>query len=286
LMGGNLYEATPDAAWAQTAFNRIGFKLYLTTTLNRGHVHGVETGEAMVLPVTARDEEWQPTTQESMFNYLRMSDGGIQRLANPRPEVNILCELASRLLPDCGVDFNDLRSHRSIRQAIARVIPGMEALADIDVAKKEFHIKGRLLHTPQFKTADRRANFIAHDWQQLDLADSEYPFMLMSVRSEGQFNSIIYEEKDSYRGTNGRWVVLMGAADRQRLGVSVGSTVTLRSPHGQMKNLEVCDFNLPVGNLMAYYPEANALIGRDVDPRSKTPAFKSVPVAIEVDPQN
>jgi hypothetical protein len=29
---------------------------------------------------------------------------------------------------------------------------------------------------------------------------------------------------------------------------------------------------------MAYYPEANVLCGTAVDPRSKTPAFKSVPV--------
>jgi anaerobic selenocysteine-containing dehydrogenase len=31
---------------------------------------------------------------------------------------------------------------------------------------------------------------------------------------------------------------------------------------------------------MAYYPEANVLIGTEHDPRSKTPAFKSVPVKI------
>jgi hypothetical protein len=29
-----------------------------------------------------------------------------------------------------------------------------------------------------------------------------------------------------------------------------------------------------------YYPEANVLVPRDVDPRSKTPAFKSVLVEI------
>jgi anaerobic selenocysteine-containing dehydrogenase len=30
-----------------------------------------------------------------------------------------------------------------------------------------------------------------------------------------------------------------------------------------------------------YYPEANALVPGNLDPRSKTPAFKSVAVAIE-----
>ena len=38
LMGGNLYAANPDSRWAERALDRIGFKLSLTTTLNRGHV--------------------------------------------------------------------------------------------------------------------------------------------------------------------------------------------------------------------------------------------------------
>ncbi|MFA5494684.1 MAG: molybdopterin-dependent oxidoreductase, partial [Porticoccaceae bacterium] len=119
MMGGNLYEATPHSAWAERALARIPFKVFLTTTLNRGHFHGHGGGEALVLPVTARDEEWQPTTQESMFNYVRLSDGGITRLDNVRPEVAILCDIASRLLPDSPVDFTAFKSHRKIREAIA-----------------------------------------------------------------------------------------------------------------------------------------------------------------------
>jgi anaerobic selenocysteine-containing dehydrogenase len=40
-------------------------------------------------------------------------------------------------------------------------------------------------------------------------------------------------------------------------------------------------FDLPRGSALAYYPEANVLCGTAVDPRSRTPAFKSVPVWIE-----
>ncbi|WP_317932918.1 FdhF/YdeP family oxidoreductase [Halioxenophilus sp. WMMB6] len=280
IMGGNLFEATPDSSWAEQALDRIPFKLFLTTSLNRGHVHGVESGESLILPVTARDEEWQPTTQESMFNYVRLSDGGIERLDNTRPEVDILSELAIRLLPECPVDLTEFKSHNSIRAAIAKTIPGMAPLADIAVARKEFHVQNRLLHTPQFHTADGRARFVAHQWQAHRQADHDYPYQLMSVRSEGQYNSIIYEEKDSYRGTQHRWVVLMAPEDLTRLGINGGDRVDLCSRHGEMLALEAVPFNLPPGNLMAYYPEANVLIGREQDPRSKTPAFKSVPVAV------
>ena len=69
LMGGNLYASNPDSYWATEALARIQTKVFLTTTMNGGHVHGSDGSEAIILPVTARDEEWQPTTQESMFNY-------------------------------------------------------------------------------------------------------------------------------------------------------------------------------------------------------------------------
>ena len=109
----------------------------------------------------------------------------------------------------------------------------------------------------------------------------EYPFLLASIRSEGQFNSIIYEESDSYRGTDTRWSVLMNAEDIAELNIKAGDAVNLESAYGEMKQVKVFAFNLPRGNVMAYYPEANVLIGTAHDPRSKTPAFKSVAVNIE-----
>lgn len=281
VMGGNLYEATPDSRWAEQALDNIGCKVFLTTTLNRGHVHGVDSGDCVIFPVTARDEEWQPTTQESMFNYVRLSDGGIRRLQHVRPEVDILCDIATRILPAGGFDFSTFKSHNSIREAIANTVPGMEQLADIEVARREFHVANRLLHTPQFHTADGRAAFVVQPGVSADRRSGEYAFQLMSVRSEGQFNSIVYEESDSYRGTRDRWVVMMADSDMRSLGVSAGDRVNLRSASGEMRGVLVHRFDLPQGNLMVYYPEANCLIGRETDPRSKTPAFKSVPVNVE-----
>jgi anaerobic selenocysteine-containing dehydrogenase len=48
-----------------------------------------------------------------------------------------------------------------------------------------------------------------------------------------------------------------------------------------MRDLVVHEFGLPPGNLMAYYPEANVLTSTDTDPRSKTPSFKAIAVALE-----
>jgi len=280
IMGGNLYGATPNSTWAEEALDNIGFKLFLTTTLNPGHIHGCNTSESMILPVTARDEEWQPTTQESMFNYVRLSDGGIERHENTRPEVVVLSDLAQQLLENSPIDFSQFKQHKNVRETISKVIPGMEQLADIDVEKQEFHIRGRLKNTPEFNIPGGRAHFKVQPIPP-QLKNSEFPLTLMTVRSEGQFNTIIYEETDSYRNTQERWSVLMNPATIQRLGIH-NSVVNLVSAYGRMNHVRVYPFELPDNNLMAYFPEANVLIGYESDPRSKTPAFKSVPVNIEI----
>src|SRR5215217_1054223 len=275
IMGGNLWGATPDRAFASRAMEAIGFKLFLTTTLNMGHVNGLGDGEVMILPVTARDEEWEPTTQESMFNYVRLSDGGIRRLENVRPESWILGELGQKILPNSPIDFKAFSAHSKVRNAIAAIVPGMEELADIDVAKREFHIKNRVMHTPEFGTPDGRAHFVVTPLPVLQ----RDRLTLATMRSEGQFNTIIYEEKDSYRGGAGRHAVFLNGEDMAAFGVSEGQSVTLASDTGRMTAI-VTLFDLPRGSAMAYYPEANVLVGTEVDPRSKTPAFKSVPVWI------
>jgi molybdopterin-dependent oxidoreductase alpha subunit len=279
MMGGNLFAATPNSAWAQATLDKIGFKVFLTTTLNRGHVVGMETSEALILPVCARDEERQSTTQESMFNYIRLSDGGPVRLDNVRSEVEILCDLGERLLAGGPVDFTRFREHKHVQQAIAAAVPGMAGLADIAETKQEFTVGGRVLVQSRFPTASGRASFAVRA-APASLATAAYPFVLASVRSEGQFNSIIYDEADKFRKTDTRWCVMLNRYDIDALGLAVGGRADLVSPVGAMRGVRVYEFDLPRGNALTYYPEANVLIAAAHDPRSKTPAFKSTAVAI------
>ena len=129
ILGGNLYAASPDTQFTEQALSKVDFKLFLNTSVNQGHLFGSDNSETLILPVTARDEEWQSTTQESMFNYIRLSDGGIDRLDNVRPESSILCDLGKQLLTDCPIDFEELKSHQKIRQTISTIVPGMDQLA-------------------------------------------------------------------------------------------------------------------------------------------------------------
>ena len=284
IVGGNLYSATPNTAWAKQAFDNIGFTMYLTTTLNQGHLYGVDNSDALIFPVKARDEEEQSTTQESMFNYVRLSDGGINRLDNVRSEVSVLATIGKQLLaktqPNSPVDFSQFEQHETIRETIANTVVGMEGLKDIGVAKEEFHVRNRIMHTPRFATKNKKARFVIHPIPNVNLQKEDYPFLLASVRSEGQFNSIIYEETDSYRFNAGRHSVFLADEDMQDLGVRNGDVVDVVSSQGKMKNVTVQRFDLPKGNVMAYYPEANVLTEHSLDPRSLTPNFKSIPVNI------
>jgi len=277
LLGGNLFSSNPDRVWSAAALRRIPFTFSVTTKLNEGHVHG--RGQvALVVPALARDEEPQPTSQESMFNFVRLSEGG--RPAVPgemRSEVDVIADLAERLLPAGRFDWTTLRSHRELRQEIARVVPGFAPLADLDRTGREFQIEGRTFHEPRFSTADGRARFHPTPLPDFaaDLGAGPGAFRLMTLRSEGQFNTVVYEEEDLYRGTRRRDVVMMSAADAGELGLEEGERVAVSTAAGRME-ASVALVDIRPGNLAMYYPEANVLVPRRLDPLSRTPAFKSV----------
>jgi molybdopterin-dependent oxidoreductase alpha subunit len=293
-LGGNLFGSNPDAAFVQRAMSQIDLVVYLNTTLNTGHACGLGR-ETIVLPVLARDEEPQPTTQESMFSYVRLSDGGPRRHQGPRSEIEIIAELAGQALPaGSPVDWEQMRSTSRIRESIARFVPGLEPIGEIDQTKKEFAIPGRAFHTPEFATADGKARMHVHELPalagEMSVRSNNSPLTahhsrslrLMTIRSEGQFNTVVYEDYDLYRGVERRDVILLHPDDIVALGLTPGQRARVKSDAGEMTGVLVHEFpDIRPGNAAMYYPEANALVPRVVDPQSKTPAFKCVLVAVE-----
>ena len=277
LMGGNLYAATPDSNFAESALSNIPFKVFITTTLNESHLFGIK-GDTVILPVAARDEEKQATTQESMFNFVRMSDGGPLRLDNVRSEVSIISDIASEILGNDKVDFSAFKEHHYIRNAISKVIPGFEKMENIDRTKEEFQIENRTYHQPEFATPDQKANFISVKIPKLKADRGQ--FRMSSVRSEGQFNTIVYEEADSFRNVNERWVVMMNEKDMQELNIIGNDKVNLENATGLMSEVIVKCINISPGNVATFFPESNVLIPAIADERSKTPSFKSSFVTI------
>lgn len=281
-LGGNLYGSNPDADYAAKAMRNLKHVTYMSTTLNTGHTWGLGK-ETLILPVLPRDEEPEPTTQESMFSFVRYSEGGKARYPGPRSEVSILATLGERILGNEGpLDWKSLQSHQKIRELMARLVPEYEQVGKIDATKKEFSIPGRALHSGTFPTASGKAKFHAVSLPaKAPLGDNE--LMLMTVRSEGQFNSVVYEEEDLYRNQERRDIVMLNEADMERMGLKKDQRVRLKSVTGEMRYLLARPFDVRAGNAIVYYPESNVLIPRDVDPQSKTPAFKAIRVTISAE---
>ena len=89
------------------AMRKIGTICYLSTSLNTGHARGLGQ-TTVILPVRARDEEAQCTTQESKFSYVRLSDGGLVQFEGPRSEVEVLAEIAGRAVTT-PINWEDLK---------------------------------------------------------------------------------------------------------------------------------------------------------------------------------
>lgn len=295
-LGGNLFGSAPDAAYVTRAMAKVDTTVFLSTALNTGHIHG-RGKTSIILPVLARDEDSQATTQESMFSYVRLSEGGRSRFEGPQgpplSEVEIISRVFRQVLGDriAEIDLVAMSRHEAIREAIAACVPGYAAIAGLNRPRNEreaipgggrgeFLIEGRNFHEPKFPTPSGRAAFRSvPNLPPPPGRDGE--LRLMTIRSEGQFNTVVYDEDDTYRGQERRDVILMNPADIARMGLKIDDRVHLRSDAGEMRDILVREGDLQPGNAAMYFPEANALVPREADSESRTPAFKSVRVSVK-----
>lgn len=258
---------------------KIGTIVQLSTTLNTGHAWG-RGREFIVLPVLARDEEPQSTTQESMFNFVRQSDGGQRRHDGPRAETELIASLGNAVLgSDGAVDWQALGDHDAIRALLGDVVPGYAPVKDIGETGNEFHIEHRVFHSPRFATASGKCMVQTVEASPPE-AIGERQVRIATLRSEGQFNTVVYETHDFYRGQDRRDVILLNANDMKRMGIEEDQRVHVHTAVGAMDVLARA-FNIAPGNAAMYYPEANELVPRDVDPQSRTPAYKCVVATID-----
>ncbi|MBX9696087.1 MAG: molybdopterin-dependent oxidoreductase, partial [Cyanobacteria bacterium] len=275
-LGGNLWGSNPDLTWATRCMQNVKTTVYMSTKLNPGHFHG-RGKTTVILPVLARDEEPQSTTQESMFNFVRLSEGGTPNVEGiMRAESDIICDIADGVLGSEPFDWRRMKDHAEVRKFIAEIIPGWQEISKIDETKREFTIQGRVFHTPVFPTPSGKAVMHVTELPKLETDK----LLMMTIRSEGQFNTVVYQEHDVYRGIPHRNCILMAQEDIDRLNLTDGQRVTVQGEAGSLGNIEVVSGQIRPGVVAMFYPESNVLIKPRLDPKSKTPAFKFAPVSI------
>jgi molybdopterin-dependent oxidoreductase alpha subunit len=298
-LGGNFVRAVPDWTITETVMRRLRLTVGVSTKLNRGHlVHGQQ---ALILPCLARSDidmqagGRQSVTVEDSMSMVHASSGLITPPSEHlKSEVAIVCGMAKATLPDRGIDWDSyVADYDRIRDKIEAVFPDLFA----DFNKRIRQPGGFHLAIPPrervWNTATGRANFLVFSGVEEDPPVSDPAMLrLATLRSHDQYNTTIYGLDDRYRGVfGGRMVVFMNNADMQARGINEGDLVEIESLAGDGKQRVVGGFwakphSIPVGSIGAYYPETNPLLPLAYhDLKSGTPAAKSIPVLVRLQPQ-
>lgn len=295
-LGGNFLRAVPDTEAMEAAWRRLRLTVNIATKLNRSHlIHGEIAYLLPCLGRIERDEQAsgpQAVSIESSVAHFHGSRGKVKPAgADLLSEPAIIAGLAKATVPGATVPWDAwVADYGEIREAIERTYP--ETFTDFN--ERLFQPGGFPRPVParerKWATANGKANFITPDRLVPDLpieGDPRDVFQLASLRSNDQYNTTIYGYSDRFRGVEGtRQVVFMNPDDLARLGFADGDAVDLTTAlrdakTGSVKGLRVVAYDIPAGCCGAYFPETNPLfpLGHH-DPKSKTPAYKALPVRI------
>ena len=297
MLGGNFVRAIPDHGQMEPAWSRIPLTVNFATKLNRSHlVHG---RTSYILPVIGRVEvDRQATGAQalSMEDSLACIHGskGVRSPASRhlKSEIRLVCEIAKATLPpnpkapwDAWADDFSL-----IRAAIAETYPDIFHEYETRMWQPGGFHRPLKARDRVWETATGKANFATPAGLDEDAdmqASGPDVLRMMTLRSNDQFNTTIYGYSDRFRGIEGtRDVLLMNRDDMARLGIAEGDRVTAAtvSDDGvtrEVQGLRATTYNVPLGCVGAYYPEANVLLPVwHYAEGSKVPAAKAIPVRV------
>ena len=299
-LGGNFAAATPDTYETWKALQRCDLTVHVTTKLNRSHlVHG---REALILPCLGRTEidmqasGAQGVTVEDSMSMVHLSMG-----INPPASEHLLSEpaIVARLAAaTLGGRSNTpwlwlVEDYRRIRDLIEQVFPDFKDFNTRVAAPGGFRLRNTASERV-WATASGKASFYTHPVPRdtpshlaRERVRDTVVFTLLTTRSHDQYNTTIYGMDDRYRGVYGqRRVVFINAQDIRELGMEDGDWVDIQTlwSDGQERRADrfkLVAYDIPRGNLAAYYPETNPLVPLSaVADVAGTPTSKSIPVVL------
>ncbi|MFV0574900.1 MAG: FdhF/YdeP family oxidoreductase [Vibrio sp.] len=302
-LGGNFVSATPDTRLTQQALESCDLTVNIATKLNRTHL---STGkESLMLPCLGRtDVDMQKggaqcVTVEDSFSMVHASYGAVENNKDTsdqgemRSEPAIIAGMAQATLGSHPIDWLHLiEDYDRIRALIEKVIPGFDDVNNKIKQPGGFYL-GNSARDNNWQTASAKAEFKTHDLPEhltpvtLNALSDQTVFVMQTMRSHDQYNTTIYGFDDRYRGVFGeRKVLFMNKADIEKIGMQAGDRVDITSIYTDETNRQVFGFKLveydiPVGNVAAYFPEANPLVSLyHSGDLSHTPVSKAIAVTI------
>lgn len=274
ILGGNFLETLPEPVEVRKALERVPCRIHQDLVLNTSML--VDPAEVVVLlPGMTRYEQPGGGTITSTERRIRFSpEIPGPRVGEARAEWEILVDLADRVLPKKAADRMRFRSVREILGEMERAVPFYRGISGFSREGESVQYGGpRLLEggvCPGMPGG--RARFTP-----LRPPAHEVPegLFYLTTRRGKQFNSIVWEDADSLTGSTRRDEVFISPQDAEEVGLRDGDPLLLRSEVGEFRGVARLRPVHP-RTLQAYWPEANVLIPRRLDPGSLEPDFNAL----------
>ncbi len=290
-LGGNFASAVADTQYTAKALQQCSLTVQISTKLNRSHL--ITGKKALILPTLGRSEKDNKngnprflTVENSMGKVHRTKGVLAPKSEELKSEPEIIGGIAHAFFKGKHpVDWKKLGSdYNSIREKIAATISGFK-----DVSEKSkgtgFYLPNNVRELDFSKLPNGKAQFSNCSLANHDIKPNE--LLLMTIRSHDQFNTTIYGLNDRYRGIhNERRVLFMNEADMVAQNLKKLEVVDLISTYDgierRAEQFLVIPYNIPKGNIAAYFPETNMIIPYNhFADYSNTPISKSVIVSVE-----
>jgi anaerobic selenocysteine-containing dehydrogenase len=176
------------------------------------------------------------------------------------------------------------KDYDTIREKMSETLKGFESVQK-DSKGSGYYLPNNVRELDFSKLEHGKAKFSICKMASHERKPNE--FLLMTIRSHDQFNTTIYGLNDRYRGIqNERRVLFMNPKDLEEFGHKTLDIVDLVSNYDSVerraKKFLVVPYNIPQGNLGAYFPEANMVVPHNhYADKSNTPISKSIIVHLE-----
>jgi len=259
--GGNFLDVLPDPARVREALERTPLRIHMDIVLSSQML--AEPGEAvLILPAATRYEIPGGVTQTSTDRRVILSpEIPGPRIGEARAEWEVLLDLAARVRPELA-DALRVSGTPELRAEIAEAVPIYAPIASLREGGDSFQYGGPLFpEGTNFLTDTGRAHFALVRPPQ-PLVEDDDGSLILSTRRGKQFNSMVQESKDATTGAV-REAVMLSAFDAERLGVSDGQAVVLKSNAGELR-CRVLLAPIAPGNAQVHWPEGNVLIADEV----------------------
>lgn len=287
-LGGNFVSAASDTIYTSDSLQACDLTVSVSTKLNRTHLTAGKI--ALILPTLGRTEKDKKrfVTVENSMGKVHQSEGRLEPASDHlMSEPEIIANIAQAYFgADTQIDWMTLGTdYNLIREKISMVLNGYEEYSNRSKGSG-FYLPNNTREADFSKLPDGKAQFSVCKLPQHNLETDE--FVLMTVRSHDQFNTTIYGMNDRYRGIYGeRRIVFMNPSDMKNQQLHAQQVVDLVSNYDgkerRAEKFKLIPYDIPSGNLCAYFPETNVLVPIDLyADKSNTPVSKSIIVKIQV----